>query len=127
METLETISQNWDKKEWLHNQESIIQTYHLFWTELENLWKTNDLLFRELKIWPLYNEWRPEETFKNREFKWELKDRLNSFKNRLIEQYPKHKKIINIYYNLFLAFGINPINISKEEELFGILSKKIDN
>lgn len=122
----ENTPQIWDKKEQFSNQKLIIQTYNLLWTELENLYIINNQLFRELKIWPLYNEWRPEETFKEREFKRDLQDRLNSFRIRLIEQYPKYKNIINNYCDLFLAIEINPININKEEELFDILSKRSD-
>lgn len=114
-------------QKWLLDKESIIQTYKLFRTELENLYKATPPLVREFKMWPLFSEWISEENFQNRKFKRELKDRLNYFKNRLIKEYPKHKEIIDNYYNLFLTIGINPININKEKDLFDILNKETNN
>lgn len=106
---------------------SLQQKHNEFLSKLEELYKCNPQLAQELKMWPRETEWRPASTFKYPDFKWELSDRLNSFKHRLIEEnLPKYKDVIDLYCELFLKLEINPFNfeIDQTQKLWDTLSKK---
>lgn len=105
---------------------SLQQKYNNFLSELDTLNKVNPQLAQSLKIGPAETEWRPANTFKYRDFVWNLADRLDSFKRRLIQEYPKYKDIITLYCDLFLNLEINPVKINKAEEISNILNTKLD-
>lgn len=102
------------------------QKYNSFLSELEILYKINPQLAQQLKMGPAETEGRPVSTFKYRDFSWGLADRLDSFKRRLIEEYPKYKDIITLYCDLFSRLEVNPFKINKSGEISDILSTKSD-
>ena len=126
MPTIESNWQNVESKNLSTEDFSkcLQEEYFEFMHKLEGLYKHNKLLFDELKLWPSYTEWRPASTFKNPQFKWWLDNRLSSFRERLIWEYPDDEEIIDIYYRLFMELEINPFTINKSQEILDILSKK---
>lgn len=100
----------------------ILKDYNDFWTELKNIKQCNKSLFQDFIMWPNETEWRPVETFKNPEFQWSLKDRLDAFKDRLNSEHSKsehskYENVINCYCRLYQELGKNPCNINKSSDI----------
>lgn len=84
-------------------------------------------LYYELLLWPSYFEWVPYDPYDDSSRKLELNDRLDFFKDRLVEQHKNYKEIIELYCALYKKLKSNPLIDRKfSEQILSTLNDKKD-